>query len=920
MSPDGNQMSSTLVQTAMNLRPHRLVLALVALLLAATACQSSDPLDDVSSTWNEPTASTPSTSTSTTPSTPTSTAPTTSLREASVDGTYPDINSIDEFDALARTSGVQSATKFVIPDLSAPGVFWLDSSFYELHDEWYWFRLLNGQSVPGLATVPAEVAPPEGFESIDEVYTWALARPDNLPLDLRFTRDNERLYSNQFYNLALRDPDKTYGLGTLVRYDTEEGSRWVVELQFSEATTVDSIGQFFDRLAETLPDELGEQLLWVARSPEQAVTADALVADGQGDHVVRYADLVPQGEVAVYNPGLTAGRLLRIEDPEDLNEAGPDDILVMETVPDWLPPATAILTSNPQTPLAHVNLLARNRGIPNASVSGLLDDPAISIAARSRSHAVVSASASGELDITLISAEQFQAWDQLRQPTRIVVPAVDQAATPTVLSLSELAATISTEADVAALRPTIGGKSAGFLALIEADGVATPDTPLAITVAPYFRHLALVENQLDAMLTNVDFVDDARIRFLLLEGPEEYAEVYTSDRDIEAADAFDATHPDGPLREILDADGFMNLFRDVDIGAADLAEITAEIEATFQPLSDLQGLRFRSSSSIEDIEGFSGAGLYDSNTGYIEPELQEDEGDHKKTIERTLKKTWASYWSFEAFEERRLENVDHRSGGMGVLVHPRFDDALELNNGVATMMLLPGGSDLRAILTINVQAGDVSVTNPEAGTDVLPEQIEVRIATDGDVAIERIASSTLVADGEKVMDDAAVADLLDQLNSVVLLWRDRVNGDLEPAQQVDIVTLDFEFKHMDVGWPAMAAGEERPARLIVKQARSLDPDLRGVPADVLALPIPRDVLARAILVERVTCSSGADGIEITTSSRMGVEVDSSIAQFFQYSDTPTELDDADCQRSTLFSSPEQMLVELLDAGEGLAIG
>ena len=892
----------------MPLRFTRLLATFLAVLAVATACQTSELAGETTVT-----SDVVSTTTSTT-------NPPVSVRAASEDGTYPDVNSIDEFDQLARVDGVQAAVKFVIPDLSTSGVFWLDSSFYELHDEWYWFRLLNGESVPGLATIPPDIAPAGGFGSIDEVYEWAAARPTNLPLDLRFTREGDRLYSDEFYDLALRDPDKSYGLGTLVRYEAEDRPRWVIELQFTEATTVESVGQFFDRLAETLPDEIGDGLLWVARSPEQAITAEAMTAEGLGDRVVRYADLVPQGEVAVYNPGLTAGRLLLIADVDDLTGAGPNDILLMENVPDWLPPATAILTSNPQTPLAHVNLLARNRGIPNASVSGLLDDPAISIAARSRSHAVVSASAVGELEITLISPEQFDAWDDLRQPTEIVVPPVDLAALPTVLSLTELAATIATEADVAALRPTIGGKSAGFLALIGADGVATPDTPLAITVAPYFRHLALVERQLETMLADAEFQADARIRFLLLEGPEEYAEVYTSDLDTEVAAAFSDAHPNGSLRDVLDADGFMNLFRDVGMSEADLAE-TSELEVAFSPLSQLQGLRFRSSSSIEDIEGFSGAGLYDSNTGFLDPQLQEDEGDHKKTVERTLKKTWASYWSFEAFEERRLENVNHRSGGMGVLVHPRFDDALEVDNGVATMMLLPEGNDLRAVLTINVQAGDVSVTNPEDGTGVLPEQILVRIPSDGDeITIERTGSSTLVGDGEMVMDDAAVIELLDQLQAVTLLWRERVNGDLDVDQQVDIVTLDFEFKHMDAGWPAMADGDLRSARLIVKQARSLDPDLRGVPADVVALPIPRDVLARAILIEEVTCSSGASGVELTTSSRAGVEGASSIAGFFQFSDAPAELDDASCERSSLFSSPEQLLVELLEAGEGLDLG
>lgn len=872
-------------------------IVVISLALVASSCQHSESAGDASTT------STPD-------------AVTTTVSAGFDDHTLSEIGSLEVFDEFARVEGVQTVLKFAIPDLSEPGVVWMDSTFYEYHDEWYWFRLLNGESVPGLATEPVEIG--VEFETIDEAYDWAHDNRDALPLHLEFTADG-RLYSERYYELALRDDAKTYGLGSLIRYSTEDGDRWVVQLEYSEPTTIESIGQFFDRLAETLPSEIGNNLDWVPRSPAQAETAVAMEGSGgpNASRVVHYTELVPLGDVTVYSPGITAGRLRLINNAEDLNLARSTDILIMEDVPDWLPPATAILTGQPQTPLAHVNLLARNRGIPNVSISGLLDNRAIVAAARLRVHAVVRATASGDVEITLIPRQQFVAWNSLRQAAPIAVPAVDLNNMPTVVSLTELAATIESEADLAELRPIIGGKSAGFLTLIAANGVTAPDTPLGVTVAPYFRHLATLETELDAMLADGDFIHDSRIRFLLLEGGEEYAETYSSEKDAELASNFVDTLDDGPIRSILDADGFMNLFRDVDMADDDLAEITEALESTFAPLSDLQGLRFRSSSSVEDIEGFTGAGLYDSNTGFLQPERQINEKDHKKTVERTIKKTWASYWSFEAFEERRLENVDHRSGGMAVVVHPRFDDALEVDNGVATLTLLPDGDDDRVILVINVQAGDVSVANPDADSDVLPEQIEVRVSDAGVVSIERLGSSTLVDTGEAVMDDDSVIELVGQLEAVASLWRDRVNADLDAAQQVDIATLDFEFKHMAQGWPALASGDIRPERLVVKQARSLDPGLRGISAEVLALGIPRDVLARAAVVQTVTCEGGAAGIEVTMS---GSVHDGLFDPVLRFSDAPDELDDEGCERATLLSTPEQMLVELLASGEGLQVG
>ncbi|MEN6577524.1 MAG: PEP/pyruvate-binding domain-containing protein, partial [Phycisphaerales bacterium] len=82
-------------------------------------------------------------------------------------------------------------------------------------------------------------------------------------------------------------------------------------------------------------------------------------------------------------------------------------------------------------------------------------------------------------------------------------------------------------------------------------------------------------------------------------------------------------------------------------------------------------LRCRSSTNNEDLPTFNGAGLYDSYTH------RPDEGH----IAKTIKQVWASLWTYRAFEERDFYRVDHLQTAMGVLVHPNYDD--ELANGVA---------------------------------------------------------------------------------------------------------------------------------------------------------------------------------------------------------------------------------------------
>lgn len=820
----------------------QLVALIAVVVLLAAACSSSPTESSGSSTTTGPgtTASVPESIPigSTTTIAPTSAPPTTTIpvpvfvdENGFDDHTVPGIESTAEYFALAR-QGVagQSIVKFNIPNmLIEERVNWMDSNFYSLHDEWYWYRLLNGQPIAAIDVTPL---PGHSFATIADVYEWLETDPPDLPAELQVIdsrlRGGTRLYAPNFYTAALHSVPRNYGAGSLVHMtDSADGGgeRWLIELEFADDPTPSEVALFFERLSATLPIRIADELEWVLRSPDQEATASAMAAAQlpYHDRVVRYSELVRPGEVAVSNEGIAAGRLLRVDgDGTKLTDATAGDVLLVENVPDWLPPAAALISSSPQTPLAHVNLLAQNRGIPNVSMSGLFDDPGLAQAARVRAHVVVRATEAEGLSIVLITHDEYRAWAGLGSSESISVPSVDLANMPLVLDLTELAAEVDSESEIAELRPVIGGKSAGFLTLLAAPGVTTPPEPQAITVRPYFEHLGQVERQLDAMLADPDFLSSPRARYLLLEGPDDFAVRYTSAADAQFAQSFTAAHPpgSGPIGEILAAGGFMELFRDQPMSIADLDAITESLEQTFGHYAPTQGLRFRSSSSVEDIEGFNGAGLYDSNTGFLLPGRQPDEKDRDKSVERTIKKTWASYWSAEAVEERELENVDHRSGGMAVLVHARFDDALEVDNGVATYTLFADGG---AVARINTQHGAVSVTNPDPVSPERPEVIEVLVDRSGTMRILRLAESSLSDRlGGPVMNDSEVRALVAQLESATRLWRTQVDAATPADERGAELTLDFEIKTVAAGWPALeSSGRELPGRLVLKQARPL---------------------------------------------------------------------------------------------------
>jgi hypothetical protein len=827
--------------------------------------------------------------------------------------------------------GGQAALKFVIPQFDRAAdsadlarTHLMDGTFFDLHDEWYYYRLLNGQRVVGDDTEPVVDST---FETVEDIYRWAGSQPaDALPLDLTYS--GERLYAPRFYEMALRSEPRQLGVGSIVRFpdhDPAKPDHWLLELEYSDDVTPEHVAQFFARLGPVLPAEVSEHLQWVVRSPQHDDVAGAM-QEGllpYHDRVVRFSDLVPAGTVGVYSEGVTAGRLLYVgEDGAALSDATPTDIVVTEHVPDWLPQASAILTSDPQTPLAHINLLARNRGIPNASQAGIHDDAGVRQAARVRAYAIVIARGP-KIQIALISKSQYAAWANRARPEPVSIPPVDLTDMAMVVDLDDLAAELSvdgvSEDEVAAWRPIIGGKSAGFLTLLTSPGLTPPPDPLAVTVRPYIEHLAPLHDLIAGAIAD-PALDDPRARWLALEGDADYTDQFASDADAEFAEAFLADHGEGtPLGDVLAAGGIRAMIEAHPIAPATLAQILEVLNDTYADYDVEAGVRFRSSSSVEDIEGFNGAGLYTSFTGFLQPELLADEDDHDNTIERAILRAWASYWSFEAFEERASARIDHLSGAMGLTVHARFDDDLELNNGVATFTFLPGGAPTDVVLEINAQADDVAVTNPDNDTVNLPEVIRVT-RHNGELTVVRVAESSLAQDGEVVLDDAAIREVFAQTDAVANVWRDRLNASLPEPQRLQTVVLDFEFKTMGAGWPQLVTGSERyPQRLVLRQVRSLDPGLRRMSEDAVALPVPRDVLMRASLIQSVTCITDSDEPE----SWVEVLTDPLLAPDMGYSTEPmiigSPVSDGECDRETYYSSDRQHLVAMIANGDAFSI-
>ena len=777
------------------------------------------------------------------------------------DHTLDRLDSLAAFEAIAAVAPSSTALKFIITRFGQPEqrALFLESTFYRLHDEWYWFRLLNGATIDGVDT--AHVTPAElgrgSFDNIADIVAWARTQP-TLPLDLAFVSDG-RLYSPRFYELALFSSPKSLGLGTLLHFRARSdvvpplAEQWAIELEFQHDLSSDELVQLFLALAEALPEDIGPRVKLLVRSQQQEALAVQLESDGSplAARILRYSDVTVPGETEVYSEGLVAGRLKVVRRGESFDDARASDILVTQDVPDFLPQCAALLTAVPQTALAHVNILAKNRGIPNAYRGALLEDANLDQLARARAPVLVKAAGSNQLQIVAITEGELAQFRALSVVPATAVPPVDLTVVEHTYDLQAL-----DFVDEDLWRPALGGKNFGFIGLLDAGDLTLPPRPLGISIKGFVEHTQELRPTLQAMLLDATFQSDASVRLLVLEG--EAAWLSRNPQDPGFPQRFVSTRDSGDaLRTLIEGGGVMGLIRSAPMAASTLAAIHTALAHHFGAYSDDQPLRFRSSSNVEDAAGFIGAGLYESFSGY------RNASGSNRSAEDAIKEVWATYYGSEAFEERRTANVAHLSGSMGVTVHASFQDEIERGNAVVTFTILPPGhADGTAVLEVNAQEGALSVTNPPPGDVNLPEVARVTLAANDSARIDRLRGSTLLPAGRHVLDDAQLQHVFSQVHRVAALWLAHENLRLPAAQERSTLTIDLELREVADGWPALNNGNSYGARVVIKQARLLEPST-SAPAAVQSMPIPKDILGRTLRIEQKRCTSASAVVTLT---------------------------------------------------------
>lgn len=159
-----------------------------------------------------------------------------------------------------------------------------EGAFYGFHDQWYWFRLMNGVSACGSSATPERG---RRFATIAEIEQDLKDRVV-LPLDLTRTTDG-RVVSPSFYSLSLRASPRVYATGTLFRYiDPGKADRYAFEVAFVDEVTSEDLHAIHSTIEAALPG--GAPLTWRAVSPAQGALATTLEDSGDSLRVVRVGE------------------------------------------------------------------------------------------------------------------------------------------------------------------------------------------------------------------------------------------------------------------------------------------------------------------------------------------------------------------------------------------------------------------------------------------------------------------------------------------------------------------------------------------------------------------------------------------------------------------------------------------------------
>jgi pyruvate,water dikinase len=439
------------------------------------------------------------------------------------------------------------------------------------------------------------------------------------------------------------------------------------------------------------------------------------------------------------------------------------DVVLLDEVPNDISPTAALITQQFQTPLSHINVLARNRKTPNMGLRNAVNHPVLVPLKGKQVRITVK---SFEWSVTEVSQAESDAWWNAHMPPPVTVPDPNLD----VKDLRDIASvTVHTDTppyvnfvDIKEATRAFGAKAANY-SVFSTDKEVPNKKAFAIPVLYY--HQFMEENGFFARARA--FRDD----------PEFVASQAVRDVKLAQLRADVLVAPVNPEFQAL---------------------LKAKLDADFKGKS----MRFRSSTNAEDLDGFPCAGCYDSHTG--DPNDREYMGDQMAACLDAIRKTWATVWSSRTYEERQIHSMDHTKVAMALLVHTNFPE--EEANGVAITNNIFDPSGSIPGFYVNVQKGGTfEVVHPPPG--ITSDSFLYQFGFQGQPIIY-YTHSNVVGPGETVLTERQIYELGKALDVVHRRFSNAYQKPTSPWYGMD---CEFKFDN--------EADLSAAPTLYIKQAR-----------------------------------------------------------------------------------------------------
>jgi hypothetical protein len=557
---------------------------------------------------------------------------------------------------------------------------------------------------------------------------------------------------SQFNATEYSSPDRRFVLGALTYYAGPD--RYVYEISPYDTAGAAMIETAYRAIAAHT---------WIGANlgfHPSGAAVEAVASSLPGDVPIVSTDFLYAGiDYQPLNLGTATGILrFRSADEVDAGYTNYREVVVLDAVPNDISVVAGIITAEFQAPLAHINVLSVNRGTPNMAYAGALGDDELRALDGKWVELEVGANAWSVREVTEAEAESW--WEE-HKPAPLVVQPLDT----TVTDLRPVIDVLDLERDdlraaISAAIPAFGAKATHYGALAEAAAQGLPIPVQDGFVVPMY-----------------------------------YYDQFMQDHDlwaIAAAMEQSSEWSDPAARAVL-LEEFKDTMRALPMRAEVVSRITEKARAVFPG----ESARFRSSTNAEDLGAFTGAGLYDSETG--DPAIA---GDGEDSVEWAVKRAWSQAWNPRAYEERAYYSIVHRDVGMALLVHANFPE--EEANGVALTNNPFDTSGLEPAFYVNAQAGSTDVVSPDPGT--MPDAYLHYYYSAGSPIVYS-QHSTEVAVGETVLTPAESQRLGEALDAVSAFFRP-VYGDGNAWYAMD-VEWKFDDKYTP-GTPALFVKQARP--------------------------------------------------------------------------------------------------------------